>query len=108
MIRRLNLNTEIVSSMSDDSLQQAKDIISYIKSTELEQPSVFKGIEEGEVIRFEWLKTSNHTVLVINENKTFYGYHLNIVLNEEKSFLGNIEEAKFFIKNYSTRSGVAK
>ena len=56
-------------------------------SNDLEVPAIFTGdIEEGEILRMEWLTENSHTVFAITEDMTFYGFYLNTETDDTFSF----------------------
>lgn len=110
MIGRLELRRKIVSTLDQNFLNSTKRILDYIDYFDMENPSMFEGIkEEDQVIRFEWLTSYSHTVLAINTDESFYGFHLNVTSEEEFSFQGSsFSEVTSFLSKYIKNKDVKK
>ena len=100
-MRRI-LSSDEFSDMNSKVFPIGNTILEFLMSHDLETPAVFTGdIEEGEILRMEWLTPNSHTVFAITEDMTFYGFYLNVEVEDTFSFESNpFEEAEAFFAKY--------
>ncbi|WP_167139648.1 hypothetical protein [Diaminobutyricimonas sp. TR449] len=63
-------------------LAAALEMLDLVTHLALHEPSIFPDLDGG--VRLEWLTGASHTVLTVNDEPFFSGYHLNIETGEEQ------------------------
>ena len=63
------------------ALQAALEVLTSITSAGWQEPAIFPDLDGG--VRMEWLTDNSHTVLTVDNDVHFYGFHLNADTDEE-------------------------